>query len=150
MLNHMRNTLILLFTFIVVLFAVPILRYYLFDSIFMGRTIVSSSEWLDALSLFKWLFYLLLFAGFGFILSIAINSTRRWLWVVSLGILYSVFLFAFSRQYFSQGSSLASYFWVYGFYAMPTLGASIGYLLHSVYSRNRIRHLTTQSSGTSV
>jgi hypothetical protein len=141
----MRNTLILFFTFIFVLFAVPILRHYLFDSIFMGRTFVSSSEWLDALSLFKWLFYLLLFAVFGFILSKAINSTRRWLWVVSLGILYSVFLFAFSRQYFSQGPSLAGFFWVYGFYTMPTLGASIGYFLHSVVSRKRIRHLTMQS-----
>jgi hypothetical protein len=143
--NLIRNTLILLIAIIVAFLVVPFFQQYLFYFFFMDRTFSSSSEWLDELSMLQWLFYALFFTAFGFILAKLINSTRRWLWVTSLGVIYSVILLAISKHYFYQETTVANYFWAYGLYAMPIFGTWLGYFLQMKLSRQSIRHLTTQS-----
>lgn len=142
--KHIRNGLALLISTVIVWIAVPVVQHFLFEAFLRGRTFSSASEWMDTLSLLQWLFYIFIFTVFGFILSKLINSARCLLWVASLGFIYAIFLAVFSRNYFFREASVASHFWVYGVYAMPILGALLGYLLHLLASRRALRHLTTQ------
>ena len=89
-------------------------------------------------SILEWLFCITILFCFGLTLSIFVKSNSLLWWVISLGATYSIFLAIFSRTYFPEPTSFATYFWVYGLYFTPIIGSILGFKFYKVAFRPKV------------
>jgi len=82
--------------------------------------------WLDYVFLSIWIFEFSWAALFGIFLARTLRSDGALWWSLALGLGLALMHFVFSRNGFGPSAPLSIYFWVYGQYVVPVIGAVLG------------------------
>ena len=90
------------------------------------RTFASPLGWIDLGTLISWGFFFIFFFALGLLFTSLFGSRHSGWWTGALGAAYGLSYFHFSRNYFQPSANWATYFFAYGTYFIPTLGALSG------------------------
>lgn len=97
-----------------------------FEAFVSGRTFVEPFGWLDTSNLIMWAFEFLLFFALGIVVSGLFRPYRPGLWALAFGIVCGALHFLPSRHWFAPNAPQSAYFWLYGIYFIPAIGAWLG------------------------
>jgi len=112
------------------------------DSAFINERVFSAPfGWVEWASLISWSFFLIFFFALGLLFAALFGPPYSVWWALALGCAYGFRYFRLSGHSFQPDANWATYFFAYGTYFMPALGAVAGAWFSTVLARGRARRV---------
>ena len=105
------------------------------------RIFTSLLGWIDLGALISWSFLFIVFFTLGLFFTSLFGSQHSGWWTAALGAAYGLSFFHHSNNYFLSNANWATYFFAYGTYFIPTLGALSGTFVASILLRNNAKRV---------
>ena len=105
------------------------------------RIFTSLLGWIDLGALISWSFLFIFFFALGLFFTSLFGSQYSGWWTAALGTAYGLSFFHHSNNYFLSNANWATYFFAYGTYFVPTLGALSGTFVASILLRNNAKRV---------
>jgi len=101
------------------------------------RTFSMPFGWVDWGQLISWSFFVIFFFALGLLMASLFRSSHSGWWTLGLGAAYGLFYFQHSVHFSQPSDTWATYFFTYGTYFMPPLGALCGSAFANMLSRRK-------------
>jgi hypothetical protein len=108
------------------------------DTVLVGRTFSSTSEWWSPLHLLNLVDECVLLFISGVVLALAATLSRPLSWGLGLGAAFCAFRFALGSNWFSAEAPVSTYVWAYSSYYIPVVFGGLGTLVGSARRRRGV------------
>ena len=136
-----KKDLAVLATSLLAVFGIALLAHWLLARfVIHGVTYRIAGGWLYWPFLFGWVVDAVLFGATGVALAILLDASRRELWALLVGALYSLALFAISPVPLRGDAPTVVYFWVYGAYLVPPFACWLGAAYCKYHAEHQMRY----------